>query len=289
MRRHLSYIIFLLLSVTITFSCTERVDIELDTTYTRLAVSGRITSDSLKHEVLLTRTTDYFFNQPAPAIDNAIVRISFDDTTIVLQNIATVPGLYRMEEAYKGEPGTTYTLEISNVDIDEDGEIEEYAAVATMPFIAKADSLQLVKFITPFFSGYQLALFSPDPVGANWYNYKILRNNFLLNKRLSDYTVQPDEFINGNYIAGLPVGFLNDSDEDEAVMPGDTITLEINSISKEYYNFITEAQSEIFGNNPLFSGPPANVSTNLSNGALGFFAAYSVDRVSVIASVPAFR
>ncbi len=27
--------------------------------------------------------------------------------------------------------------------------------------------------------------------------------------------------------------------------------------------------------NPLFSGPPSNVSTNISNGAVGFFAVYS--------------
>lgn len=277
------------MSAILTFSCTEIVDIELDTTYTRLAVSGKITTDSLNHEIILTRTTDYFYNQPPPAVDDAIVSISFDDTIIFLQNVVERPGLYRMEKAYSGVPGTTYTLDISNVDIDEDGENELYSAVSTMPEIKNADSIQLVKFITPFFSGYQVALFSPDPEGANWYNYKILRNNYLLNKRLSDYTVQPDDFVNGNYIAGLPVGFLNDSDEEEAVQPGDTVTLEINSISKAYYDFIVDAQSEIFGNNPLFSGPPANVSTNLSNGALGFFTAYSVDRVSVIATVPGFK
>jgi hypothetical protein len=49
----------------------------------------------------------------------------------------------------------------------------------------------------------------------------------------------------------------------------------------------SEAQSEIFGNNPLFSGPPANVSTNLENGAVGIFTAYSIERVSKIIPSPA--
>jgi hypothetical protein len=32
------------------------------------------------------------------------------------------------------------------------------------------------------------------------------------------------------------------------------------------------------GSNPLFSGPPANVKGNISNGAIGFFAAYTTSR-----------
>ena len=68
-------------------------------------------------------------------------------------------------------------------------------------------------------------------------------------------------------------------DQDEEVLePGDIVTVEMNSIGEEYANFLWDAQSEISGSNPLFSGPPANVKGNINNGAIGFFAAYSVSR-----------
>lgn len=267
-------------------SCTEIVDIELDSTFTRLVVYGTITTDSVRHEVQLTTTTDYFFSEAPPSIENATVTVSFGNTSVDLETSAERPGIYTFPEAIQGQPGVQYDLVVSNVDVDQDGSTESYSATTVMPRIATPDSISVQKFISPFFSGYQVAIWSPDPPEANYYNFKLWRNNELLNKRLSDYTVQPDDFFQDNYIPGLPIGFLNDDDEDEAVFPGDTVTLEVNSIAEEYYNFITEAQNEIFGNNPLFSGPPANVSTNLENGAVGIFTAYSIAKVSKVIPVP---
>ena len=70
--------------------------------------------------------------------------------------------------------------------------------------------------------------------------------------------------------------------DDEVLITGDTVTVEMNSIGTDYANFIWEAQSEVKGSNPLFSGPPANVKGNIDNGATGFFAAYSVSRAYTI-------
>lgn len=269
------------------FSCTEVVDIELDSTFTRLVVYGTITTDSVRHEVQLTTTTDYFFSEAPPSIENASVTVTFGNSSIPLQTSPERPGIYFFPEPTRGEPGTQYDLLIEGVDIDQDGETETYRASTIMPGIAQPDSITVQRFISPFFSGYQVAIWSPDPPGVNYYNFKLWRNNELLNRRLSDYTVQPDDLFQDNYIPGLPIGFLDDDEEDEAVFPGDTVTLEVNSITEAYYNFITEAQSEIFGNNPLFSGPPANVSTNLENGAVGIFTAYSIARVSKVIPTPA--
>ena len=68
------------------------------------------------------------------------------------------------------------------------------------------------------------------------------------------------------------------------LVPGDTVTVELNNMGKEYFGFLQEAQAELRGSNPLFSGPPANVKGNISNGAIGFFAAYSVSRASATVS-----
>ena len=54
--------------------------------------------------------------------------------------------------------------------------------------------------------------------------------------------------------------------------PGDTLTLEMISISRVQYDFYANFlyQTELSGN-PFASAPPANIPTNLSEGARGFF------------------
>lgn len=95
--------------------------------------------------------------------------------------------------------------------------------------------------------------------------------NFVLLSVSSDYFVLSDDFFDTGYFPRLPVGFLSDDDPREAVHAGDTLTLEMDCIEEAYYNFVTEAQLEIAGSFPLFSGPPANVTSNIDNGAQVFF------------------
>ena len=38
------------------FSCVERIDIELDDSYTRLVVDGAITTDTMAHTILLSES-----------------------------------------------------------------------------------------------------------------------------------------------------------------------------------------------------------------------------------------
>ena len=87
------------------------------------------------------------------------------------------------------------------------------------------------------------------------------------------------------YFGDQFINFTKHSDRkpDEKTVPGDTVTFEMYGISADYFKFITEAQTELFGSNPLFSGPPANISTNIDNGAVGFFAAVNVRRETAFA------
>jgi len=263
-------------------ACTEVIEIDLDTTYRRLVVYGTVTTDSVHHQVQLSTTSDYFSNQPSPAVSGALVELEFDNNTLSMEEVDSLPGVYLTPVAFRGIPGTTYHLQISQVDVDEDGASESYSAESTMPEKPQLDSIRLAYFRSPFVSGYQVFMYAMDPPARDWYSFKIWRNGELLNDQLSEQMVQSDDFINGEYIYGLPVGFLSDSDPGEALQPGDTVTLELNSVGQDYFDFISDAQLEIFGNNPLFSGPPANVHSNIGNDGKGIFAAYSLKRVSTI-------
>lgn len=278
---------FLLLSVlALGFaSCTEIIEIDLDSTYRRLVVNGSISSDSLHHQVELSTSSDYFFNMSSPKVEDALVEFEYGNTRIQLIEHDTIPGLYLTPQAFRGVPNTTYQLHISQVDVDEDGIFDTFHASSTMPPVAQLDSIQLTYFLTPFVSGYQVSMYGQDPPTREWYSYKIWKNSDLLTDTLSKYSVQPDDFYNGTYIYGLPIGFLWEGDPREALQPGDTVTFELQSVEQAYYNFVLDAQLEIMGNNPLFSGPSANVRSNIDNGGKGIFATYSVERVSAILPV----
>lgn len=281
-RTYQKYILSLALGI-LMLSCTERIDIELDSTYRRLVVQGAVTSDSARHRVLLTTTSDYYANEPSPRVSEALVEISYDDQVHTLVEHPIVQGLYETEEAFRGRPGTTYKLDIRQIDVDGDGLNEEYQAESTMKGGAELDGVQLRYFSSPIVEGFQVLMWASHPVEQrDWFGFRIWKNGVLLTDSLSSYTVFSDDLFNSGYLPGFPVGFLSDGDPRERVYPGDTIVFELESIDEAYYNFVSDAQLELIGNVPLFSGPPANVSSNINNGAMGIFAAYSILRAATI-------
>ena len=272
-----------LLATLLIASCTERIDIELDSTYTRLVVQGAVTSDSVRHRVLLTTSSDYFSNMSSPQVSGAVVKISFDNQTYTLVENTFYPGLYETPEAFRGVIGTTYELHISQVDVDKDGQSEEYHAESTMAGGAELEYIALRYFSTPIVTGYQVLMWARHlPEQRDWFGYRIRKNGVMLTDSLSTYTTFSDDLFDDGYLPGLPVGFLSDDDPRQKVNPGDIVTFELESIDQAYYDFVNDAQLELIGNIPLFSGPPANIRSNISNGGLGIFAAYSILRASTI-------
>ena len=99
---------------------------------------------------------------------------------------------------------------------------------------------------------------------------------------LHEYIPQDDEQFNGNYTNGVTCQYFQDEVDDEYIVNGDKLTLEIQNIDKAFYNYITSAQKEYFGYNPMFGGLPANVYSNTSKNAIGIFRVYTVNKASVV-------
>jgi hypothetical protein len=264
-------------------ACTEQIDIELDSTYARLVVEGELTSDSVKHFVLLSITSNYFSNKPSPPVQDAVVELSFGNETMQLIENETIPGRYETPYAFRGAIGTTYDLDISQLDVNQDGEEERYHASSTMAGGTELEKIELKYYQNPVVSGYTVFMYGHHPPEQrDWFGFKLYKNSELLTKSLEQYSVLSDELFDDGYFPGLPVGFLSDDESDEVLYPGDTVTFELNCIEEAYFNFVSEAQLEIAGNFPLFSGPPSNVISNIDNGAMGSFTAYSIQRYSVL-------
>jgi hypothetical protein len=263
-------------------SCTEKIDIELDSTYERLAVEGYVTTDTSTHWVRLSRSSDYYSGNPPQAVSNAIVRISDGTTTLNLEEDDANPGFYKTSPDFFGLPNRTYSLAIELA--EEIGGFKNYSASCRLNPVAEIDSIRVQ--YNEDWEIYEVQIFALEPPTTDFYSFEVLKNGVLLTDTINKVWISDDRYFNGNYTLGALVGILDPENPRENPEPGDVITLKMNNITRDYYKFILELQDQTFQyRNPLFSGPPANVLTNIEN-AHGFFAAYSTTYSSTVFKGP---
>ncbi len=272
MTRKILHIILLALMAA---ACTEKINVKLDTTYTRLVVDGSIESDTGVYQVALTKSADYFSNVPVPRVVNASVTISDGINTFLLhESQKGISGIYETDADFTGHIGKTYTL---HVDLPEaiSGKTSVEATSALLP-VTHLDSIGADFHPEWGKKGiWTVKLYAQEPGNeTNYYLFNFYRNGKLMTDTLTKKVVSDDKFYNGSYMNGVDVIYLNNEHKWETISPGDTIMLQMSGITKEYYDFINEVVQSGF-NIPFFSGPPANIKGNVSNGGVGFFAAYS--------------
>lgn len=283
MKKSIYYFAFILLLI----SCTEKMDVDLGSTYTRLTVEAKLTSDLQKHFVKLSESSDVFYNQSAVPIKLAQIVISDGITDFTFTE--TKPGFYESVIEFAGEPGRTYSLNISNVDIDKDGNSEEYFASATMPYPYQIDGVKM-HYDDNFLDEngdrgefWLLELFMQDNANQkDYYGFASRINNVLVDDTITEVLVVKDTYFNGESTKGVEAGEFDQSKPDEIIHNNDEITLECYAITEDYYEFVTEFQLMDEEQSPLFSGSPSNIRTNISNEAIGYFAVYSITRSKAI-------
>jgi hypothetical protein len=270
------HIIILVGVVLIGFGCTERIDIDLDETYSRLVVDGEITDEAKAHKVKLSMTGSFLGGEPDIAVSGATITIENSRETITLSEVEGMPGTYLTDPDVAGIPGETYTLRI-NLKEEING-IMEYTASSELFAAGPLDSVA-VRWIDRW-EVFEVMCYALDPPTEDFYMFDIYRNNIHLTDTISEKFVVDDRLYNGQYTNGIGVGYLDPENPDEDLQPGDTITLRLARITKEHTYYIWEVQEETGYQNPLFGGPPANVVGNISDGAIGYFAAYAVQYAS---------
>jgi hypothetical protein len=112
--------------------------------------------------------------------------------------------------------------------------------------------------------------------GLNYYLINLYVNDKLITTTPAQKTVVCDRGMDGH------VSVFGGMIRKTALTDGDLVTAELKSISRQKYEFYTSFfnQTELSGN-PFAGAPPANIPTNMSRGALGFFQVSSVSKASV--------
>ena len=256
-------------------SCTEKINLKLDTTYTRLVVDGHIKSDTTTYLINLTKTSDYFSDAPAPREVNAIVTLSDGTNTFpLIETIPGISGVYETSNKFAGTIGKDYTLHISLAEVI--AGTTEYTSTCMLNRVTKLDSIHADFDASLGKNGiWQVLVYAQDPPGSiNYYMMNLYRNGKLWSDTIDKVSVTDNQFFAGRYINGAQAFRINNSRAWETLYPGDTIMVELSAITKEYFNFINEVKQAGFSI-PFFTGPPANIPGNISNNGIGFFAAYS--------------
>jgi hypothetical protein len=241
----------------LTVSCQEVVEIDVNEGGAKLVVDGLITNNMGESYIKLSTTQDLFSAEEPPKVSDATVTISDNLGNSFSFNL-TEPGLYQ-NTSFQGIEGRDYTLLINYSG-------QNYSATSTLLPVSDIDSLKYAYLPKTTFTkeGYHVFLFAKEPKNeTNFYRFLVYENDSLYNGTF-DLFVRSDEIVD-EYIMGADMGYV--------FQKGDTVKIEMQSLTKHAYEYYTNLLNVLSNDGGLFSSPPVNPKTNLSNGAIGIFRA----------------
>jgi hypothetical protein len=284
----------LLLGGGLSMGCTARMDIDTRDSEPVIVIYGCLTDEEGDQRVRITRSSPFFDDRENAPVEDAVVRIASSGGEVYEMHYEA-EGFYVGATSFAARPGVTYSLRVE-VDFDSDGTVDSYEAQTTIPSVVPVDSVNITRQDIMGYRHFSLNVYLQEPAETeDYYLFKFRINDGISNDRLSEFLISEDRIYNGSYLDGVNVVYIEDAtdervieknkDNDDKVyvaVPGDPLSLHVLHIEKGYYRFIRECLTEQSGENPLFGGPPSNISTNLSDGAVGYFTGYCIQECTAI-------
>jgi Domain of unknown function (DUF4249) len=261
--------IAMLTSSTWLTSCQKVINLDLNSAAPQLVVEANISDTPGPYYVKLSKTVNFNNINSIPPVSGATVEIT--DSSGNGETLTELSaGIYRTDKL-QGVPGQLYRLTIHS-----EGQL--YESEARMPYPVDNFSVQVIREEADDHSaggnaadpqpGYQVNFEIQDPAEyKNYYRFIVYYKNFQMSSR----RVIDDQYHNGKIIAD-EFG-LHDTINFE---PGAAMVVELQNIDAGAYNFFRTLRDGIAGMSFL-SASPSNPISNISNNALGYFSAYSVN------------
>lgn len=270
-----NYKIFLLPLIILTGCFTEPIELDLNQDAKKVAIVAWINDLDERQYVDINYTINYLGRDTFEYIPDASVVLSdaVNNYTLVHEE----KGRYFLPSDFEARVGDEYTLEVLHKE-------EEYIAKQVMrpcPEIldlelklstseASLDSIELT---------YKKAVFNfqeiPGEGDAYLYKEYTKGNPFPALFGYGGTFFFHDEFFDGEFIEGF-------ESEDGFLVNGDTLMVELYAIDKDAFNFFETLNSELDREGSPFDPPPANVATNFSGGAIGYFIASGAQRRAIV-------
>ena len=312
MKKHITLLISILIISFVMTSCIDDFRIDTEDGKNLVGINGYFTNEYKKHQIVISKTTDFYAEEDAEMISGAEVFIHDGVDTIYFEETDR-KGYYETIDSVAGIPGHTYYLSV-NI-IDEDGLHNYYSQSRMNENISQIDSMVVKDAEDPLISNFMgLASYTLTNLYPYFQTIDDTKVNYLTNIIINDTTVKYDSYfdystlslrhMSGMYFNGPEMvsmvgeqsvhtfkakeGYYNDNDSLNffefdyypSAMPGDKVTLCIYSVNQDFITYCNDIMSS-FGSNPMM-GMPYNVATNIYPGgtAVGFFEALSVTKAS---------
>jgi hypothetical protein len=239
------FLIILFLAAFSLGSCTKVIDLKLNAKDPQFVIEGMVTLGDTVHRVFITKTMNIDNANQFPTVDNAVVILTDDLGNSTVLNLVA-PGRYETSN-YPITANRTYTLQVT-------AEGKTFTSTAVVP-----QAVTLLNVITfPFTFGPQtfnaIVPLRLDPGGvANYYQFELFKHGH----PLPGIFIQSDQFNDGN-LAQEPIFA-------DSINSGDTINVAMLSINREVYDYFYALEQNEQG------ATPANPTSNVSGGCLGYF------------------
>ncbi len=251
-----------LIALTLLFSSCEKViDLPLSSASPQIVIQGNIYDEAGPYTVTLSKSVPFDQSNVYPAVTGATVSIN-DDAGHSETLTETDSGTY-VTSSLQGVAGRTYTLTVK-------AERKTYLASSTMPPAVGIDSMYVENLWGT--NDKMLTVTFMDP--AN------IKNYYHLVEFLNGEIVKDGFYVGSDRLnEGKKVTYSMYSDKDEYKLdPGKKVTIWLECIDKGVYDYFRSADT-----NSNESASPANPTSNISNGALGYFNACSMRSKTIIA------
>lgn len=240
------------LSFVTLYSCEDIIDVDLNEANPRVVIEADLNNLTSTQIIRISETVAFDSPISSKPINGAIVTVvDSRGKSFVFEDKGN--GVYLVSN-FKPEEELIYSL---NVTVDR----QTFVATTKMNKFIGIDSLAVVEetiFNEPYYSA--MLKFEDPKNKANYYKYDISING----KPLEFAFAFSDKFNDGLYVTHQV------SDKERTLAIGDSIVVRRQCVAKEVYNFWNEIQLLNPG-----SAAPANPSSNISNGALGYFSVSS--------------
>ncbi len=248
------------LSILLLFSSCEKViTLDLNSNAPQIVIEAEITNDSnVLPVVRISKSISFDKSSQFLAVNGGDVMMT-DNLGHKVAFSETSSGIYK-GQGMKGVSGRTYTLTVTV-------EGKTYTSSCTMPDKVNLDSIQTIKNLFPGStpdSKIVVPLYK-DPAGrGNYYRFKIAKGQLVSTSIL----LLDDQIQDGN-INNIPI-----ADPTFKLNVGDSLAVDMMCISKAVRLYFYSLSQN--GAGPNASATPANPISNISNNALGYFSAHTL-------------
>ena len=237
------------------FGCKKVIDVKLKDSTSQIVITGEVNNRTGPYHVAISKSVDFTSDNTFPPVSGAFVTIAssgFVDTLTEKK-----PGDY-ITHSFIGTPGFTYQLYVET-----EGKV--FTASSTMPQPVDIDSISFVEGIND--NIYAVVNFQDPPGIANFYQFIEYANNIAFSNGRGN-SIFDDRLSDGRYINRV----LYDNDSTD-IKPGIKLTVELKCVDENVYNYLNGLLQSSANGGSFASPTPANPSSNITGGALGYFTA----------------